>query len=267
MVGSTAMVPDRTDPGPSSAGLAVVTHLGRILLLLTAMAYAAVRPARWSRLALVEARRQIGDALALVLLIALVGGALVAQQIGVQFEGNLPAWVVGAIVAASTVTEITPLFTAFILIGVVGTRISSEIGSMRVTEQIDALEVMGRDPLGHLVVPRIAGAVLAGPVLMVFALAASLAAGWLTSILVTRATSADFWFGVRHYMRDFPLFFALIKGVVFSFGITLIACYNGLEAQGGSEGVGRATRHSVVAMIVGILVLDAALVPLLKWMS
>lgn len=263
---ATAAVDPQVGParGPR---FGIVGHIGRVLILLGALGTAALRPRQWARSAVSEARRQITDALVLVVLVAMVGGALVAQQIGVQFQGNLPSWVIGAIVAASTITEITPLFTAFILIGVVGTRIASEIGSMRVTEQIDALEVMGRDPLAHLVAPRITGAMLAGPLLMCFALAASLLAGWLTAILVTRATSADFWFGVRHYMRDFPLFFALTKGVVFSFGITLIACYNGLEAAGGAEGVGRATRRSVVAMIVGILVLDAALVPLLKWMG
>lgn len=243
----------------------VLSGVGGVLLLIGALLRAVPRPRQWLRPALAEAGRQIGDAFGLVLLIGTVAGALVAQQIGVQFAGNLPSWVIGSIVAASTITEVTPLFVAFVLIGVVGTRIAAEIGSMRVTEQVDALEVMGRDPVAHLVLPRIVGAIIAGPALMVFALAASLVAGWAASIMVTRATSADFWFGVRHYMRDFPLFFALIKGVVFASGMTLIAAFTGLEATGGSEGVGRATRRAVVAMIVGTLVLDVCLVPLLKW--
>lgn len=236
-----------------------------MLLLLGAAAGAATRPREWGRAAVGEAARQATDAFWLALLMGAVAGALITQQIGVQFEDNLPSWVVGAIVAASTITEVTPLFTAFVLIGVVGTRVAAEIGAMRVTEQVDALEVMGRDPVSHLVLPRVVGALIAGPILLSFAIAASLAAGWLTAILVTRATTADFWFGVRHYMRDFPLFFAMIKALSFGLLMTLTASYAGLEAGGGSQGVGRATRGAVVAMIVGVLLLDVCLVPLLKW--
>lgn len=259
--------PLRSPSAPATPGAAAraTAELGRALLLLAAMARALPHPGHWARAAVVEAHRQISDSFGLVLAVALLGGALIAQQTGVQFQGNLPSWVVGAIVAASTITEVTPLFAGIMISGVVGTRIAAEIGAMRVTEQVDALEVMDRDPVAYLVVPRTLGAVIAGPVLMAFALAASLLAGWLTAVLVTRATSADFWFGVRHYMRDFPLFFALIKGVVFGGAIGLTACYCGLEAEGGSQGVGRATRRAVVLMIVGIILLDVALVPLLKW--
>lgn len=257
-------LPAARRPGRTPTQRAVASA-GGLLLFLAASLRAAARPRQWWRPAMAESWRQIYDSFGLVILIAAVGGALVAQQIGVQFQNNLPSWVIGSIVAASAITEITPLFTAFVLIGVVGTRIASEISAMQVTEQLDALEVIGRDPLTHLILPRICGAMLAGPLLMCFALATSLVAGWITALLSTRVTSADFWFGVRHYMRDFPLFFALIKSVVFGFAITAIACYNGLEAKGGSAGVGRATRNAVVAMIVGILVVDVCLVPLLKW--
>jgi phospholipid/cholesterol/gamma-HCH transport system permease protein len=243
-----------------------IEGVGRVLLLLQAAGSAALHPRSWVKPAIHEAHRQITDAFWLVLLMGMLAGALITQQIGIQFEDNLPIWVIGAIVAASTIPEVTPLFTAFVLIGVVGTRVAAELGAMRVTEQVDALEVMGRDPVGHLVLPRLVGAVIAGPILLSFALSLSLIAGWLAAIMVTRATSADFWFGVRHYMRDFPLFYAMIKSLCFGFGMTLIASYHGLEATGGSEGVGRATRKAVVGMIVGILILDACLVPLLKWM-
>ena len=261
-------IPTHTTDDPARApgrASAPVRHLGRGLLLGWATARALVPPGRWARSALAEARRQVTDALGLVILVAMLGGGLISQQVGVQFENNLPSWVIGAIVAASSITEVTPLFTAFVLIGVVGTRIAAEIGAMNVTEQVDALEVMRRDPIAYLVLPRVAGAVVAGPLLMSFALAAAMVSGWASAILATRATSADFWFGVRHYMRDFPMFFALIKGVVFTGSIAMIGSYVGLEATGGSEGVGRATRRGVVLMVVGVILLDAALVPLLKW--
>jgi phospholipid/cholesterol/gamma-HCH transport system permease protein len=238
--------------------------IGRAAVVTGATISALRHPRQWWALTLTEARRQITDALLLVVLLAALAGALIAQQTGLQFQGTLPAWVVGSIVAASLITEMTPLFTGFALIGMVGTRIAAEIGAMRVTEQLDALDVMGRDPLTYLVVPRIGGALVAGPVLMALALVVSMLAGWASALVFTRADSSDFWFGVRAYMRDFPMFFALLKGVAFGGAIATIGSACGLAAGGGASGVGQATRRAVVFMIVGLIVLDTAMVPLLK---
>jgi phospholipid/cholesterol/gamma-HCH transport system permease protein len=246
-------------------GTAVLIETGRAGVQVAAAARAAARPAVWFGPTMVEARRQIVDALGLSLLLAVLGGALIAQQTGHQFQGTLPSWIVGSIVAASLVTEMTPLFTGFALVGMIGTRIAAELGAMRVTEQVDALEVMGRDPLAYLVLPRVFGALIAAPVLMSFALGASLLSGWGSAVLTTRADTADFWFGVRHYMRDFPLFFALIKSVAFGAAVAVIGSVCGLSAGGGACGVGHATRRAVVLMIAAIIVLDTAMVPLLKW--
>jgi phospholipid/cholesterol/gamma-HCH transport system permease protein len=243
-------------------------HLGRAVLLVLAIFDALRRPRVWAALALEETRRQALDLLPLAMLLALLGGTLIAQQTGYQFvAGTLPSWVVGSIVAASLVTEMTPLFTGFALVGIVGTRIAAELGAMVVTEQVDALEVMGRDPVGYLVVPRVIAGLIATPVIVTFALAASMLSGWGVSLVATRAGSADFWFGVRHYMTDFPLFFAAIKAAAFGVSTTFIACYVGLEAHGGSRGVGRASRQAVVAMITAVVFLDTALVPLLRAMG
>lgn len=245
-------------------GVVVLVRIGGFVEQLGSIADALVHPRGWLAATLVEARRQTADAFGLVLVLSSLGGVLIAQQTGVQFQGTLPAWVVGSIVAASLVTELTPLFTGFALVGMVGTRIAAELGSMRVTEQVDALEVIGRDPLTFLVLPRVVGALIAAPILVSFALAVSLVAGWGAALVTTRADSADFWFGVRHYMRDFPLFFALIKTFVFGGAIAAIGCAAGLGAGGGAAGVGEATRRAVVLMILAIVVLDTALVPLLK---
>jgi phospholipid/cholesterol/gamma-HCH transport system permease protein len=248
----------------SARPMRALEHVGRGALLLVAILAALRQPNVWARPALAELQRQAFDALPLVLLLTGLGGALISQQTGYQFQGNLPSWVVGSVVAASLVTEVTPLFTGIALVGIVGTRIAAELGAMKVTEQIDALEVMGRDPVRYLVVPRVVASFLVGPLLVSLALAGSMLAGWALALLTTRADSADFWFGVRHYMRDFPMFFALIKAAAFSTAVTFVSCYSGLEATGGSTGVGRATRQAVVAMIASIVILDTALVPLLK---
>jgi len=211
-----------------------------------------------------EVARQTWDALPLVLLLSTLGGALISLQTGFQFQGNLPAWVIGSIVSSSLVAEVTPMFVGLGLIGMIGTRVAAELGTMRVTEQIDALELIGRDPIPFLVVPRVLGATCAGPLLMSLALFASMIAGWLTAIMVTNASTADFWFGVRFYMRDFPLFFALIKGFAFGATLIMVASFIGLEARGGSSGVGKTVKEAVVAMLLTMVIVDTVVAPLLK---
>ena len=243
---------------------ALPAGLGRAALLGVGCVQALGTPRVWLGLTVSEASRQASDTLGLALLLSTLGGALIALQTGYQFQGNLPAWVVGSIVASSVVTESTPLFVGLALIGMIGTRIAAELGTMQVTEQVDALEVMGRDPILHLVLPRVLAAMLVGPMLMGVGLVTSMIAGWLCAVAATHATSNDFWFGVRQYMRDFPPFFALIKGFTFGGATAFAACYIGLEASGGSIGVGRTVRAAVVAMLIVLVALDTALAPLLK---
>lgn len=251
------------DPSMTKAAL-FVEHLGRATMLGAALLRVLASPGVWLAPSLSEVRRQAFDALPLVLFLALLGGALISQQTGYQFQGTLPPWVVGSVVAASVITELAPLFTGFALVSTVGTRIAAEVAAMRATQQIDALEVIGRDPVEHLVAPRVLASTFVGPLLMCFALGAAMLAGWLTALVTTRAGTADFWFGVRHYMRDFPLFYALIKGLAFGAATSFVACYAGLQTRGGSAGVGRSVCLGVMWMIATIIVTDTVLVPLLK---
>lgn len=239
-------------------------HVGQSVLLAWAVGRALRHPRRWLGSAVAELHRQAFDALPLVLFLTALGGAVTSQQTGYQFEGFLPLWVIGSVVAASVITELAPLLTGIALVGVVGARIAAEIGAMHVSEQVDALEVIGRDPVTYLVVPRVVAGLAVAPVLVALGLAAALFAGWAVAVITTPVSSPEFWFGVRYYMRDFPMFFAVLKGTAFGLALTFIACYVGLEARGGSSGVGRATTSAVVAMISAILVLDTLFAPLLK---
>jgi phospholipid/cholesterol/gamma-HCH transport system permease protein len=238
--------------------------LGRGFLFLKAFVLALRHPRTWMGASIQEAWRQSVDALPLVLLLTSLGGALISLQTGFQFRDNLPLWVIGSIVASSLLTEVTPIFVGLGVIGMIGTRVAAEIGTMRVTEQVDALELIGRDPVPFLAVPRVLGATIAGPILMSLALLASMIAGWLCTVMVTNATTNDFWFGVRYYMRDFVMFFALIKGFAFGGSLALVATFVGFEARGGSAGVGRTVRQAVVAMLLAMVVLDTVIAPLLK---
>jgi phospholipid/cholesterol/gamma-HCH transport system permease protein len=239
-------------------------HCGRAALLAIAFARTLARPTDWFLAAFAEGWRQTRSTFPLVIVLCSLGGALMSQQMGIQFQGSLPNWFVGAIVAASITTELAPLFVGFALVGVVGARIAAEVATMQITEQVDALEVIGRDPVPILVTPRVIAGLVAGPVLVSFGLVAALLAGWILAVLVTPASTAEFWFGVRNITRDFHLYYALIKAAVFGFVITFTGCYVGLEARGGSVGVGRATTTAVVSMISAVVLLNTLLVPLLK---
>lgn len=203
--------------------------------------------------------------LPLVLFIAMLGGAVTSQQSGAQFSGGLPLWVIGSILAASVLTELGPLLTAIVTMARVGASIAAELASMQVTEQIDALRAMGRDPVAFLVAPRVVAGFLVFPALVILADAAGLWAGWLVGQLaVDGLTSGDIIYGMRFYFRPWALWFSVIKGAVFGFAVTFIACLVGLEGGGGAEGVGRTTTTAVVVTTVMLMVLDVLLAPLLK---
>jgi phospholipid/cholesterol/gamma-HCH transport system permease protein len=205
------------------------------------------------------------QSLPLVLFIAALGGAVTSQQTGAQFTGGLPLWVVGSVLAASILTELGPLLTAIMLTGRVGAAIAAELASMKVTEQIDALYAMGRDPVTFLVVPRVVGGFVVVPALVILADITGLAAGWAVGVLaVDGLTTADVVYGMRFYFRPWAAFFSVLKGVVFGLVITFTACFVGLQGRGGAEGVGRTTTTAVVATTLMLMIMDVLLAPVLK---
>jgi phospholipid/cholesterol/gamma-HCH transport system permease protein len=239
-------------------------HSSRFALLMLHTAVSATRPRRYYR-ALIEQMYDMGvRSIPVVVVVAALSGAVTSQQSGYQFTGTVPIWVIGSIVTASVLTELGPLVTALVLVGRVGARIGAELGSMVVTEQVDALQAVGRDPVEQLVVPRVLAGIIVLPPLVVLADGVGIAAGWLGALLTLPITTADFVYGTRTYFHDFALWFGLIKAAVFGATITFIGCYVGLRATGGAEGVGRTTTSVVVAGTVAIMFWDAVLARLLK---
>lgn len=225
---------------------------------------AAARPRRYYR-ELVAQAYDIGiGSIPVVVVVAALSGAVTSQQSGYQFTGSVPIWVVGSIVTASVLTELGPLVTALVLVGRVGARIGAELGTMVVTEQVDALRAVGRDPVEQLVVPRVLAGIIVLPPLVVLADAVGIAAGFGGALLTLPVTFSDLVYGMRNYFHEFALWFGLIKAVVFGATITFIGCYVGLRATGGAEGVGRTTTAVVVAGTVAIMFWDAVLARLLK---
>lgn len=248
-----------------SGSRAALESLGRAALLAWGILRVLPRPRIYGWPAVEQAYVMGIRSLPLVIVMAALGGSVASQQTGFQFAGALPLWVVGSVVAAGVITELGPLLTAFVLMGRVGASVAAELASMRVSEQIDALYAMGRDPVGFLVVPRVLAGIIATPLLVVIANAAGLTAGWLVALLVMpELNTADFVYGMRYYFRPFALIYSLLKGAVFGAAITFLACFIGLQGRGGAEGVGRTTTKAVVAITLSLMILDVAMVPLLK---
>ena len=199
----------------------------------------------------------------IVLLTAGFAGAVTSLQAGYQFTGSVPVYVMGAVVAESIILELGPVLTGLILAGRIGARYAAELGTMRVTEQIDALEALGRNPVSHLLIPRILAGVFMVPALTMLANFTGLMAGWFAAKSSLHITNADFIYGTRHFFRTFDLWYSLIKAEVFGIVVTLIPCYVGFTADQGAEGVGKATTTAVVVSSVSILILDTVLAKIL----
>jgi phospholipid/cholesterol/gamma-HCH transport system permease protein len=199
----------------------------------------------------------------IIILVSSFAGAVTALQTGYQFTGSIPMYVVGSLVVESVVLELGPVLTALVLAGRIGARYAAELGTMRVTEQIDALESLGRSPASHLLVPRIFACILMIPVLTVIADVVGIASGWFFAQQVLPITHSDFTYGARAFWRDFDAYYSVIKAFFFGLSIAVISTYMGFTTQQGAEGVGKATTTAVVASSVLILLLDTLLAQVL----
>jgi phospholipid/cholesterol/gamma-HCH transport system permease protein len=165
--------------------------------------------------------------------------------------------VVGLISRQSIILELGPLLTGLVLTGRVGARITAEIGTMRVTEQIDALETLAYDPVAYLVVPRVFAALIMLPVLVILSNAIGVGTAFLTAILATDVSAAAFSEGLRLAFAPFQIAYSIIKATLFGGAIAFFCSYEGYTTTAGAEGVGRSTAQAVVITSVAILILDA----------
>ena len=242
----------------AALGIAIFAGIGaRAYFLFNALAAMWLEPRTWIPL-VVRHMRSIGvDSLALTGIVAAFIGSVIALQTRYQLFPGVQLSVVGLIVRQSIVLELGPLITGLVLTGRVGARMTAEIGTMRVTEQIDALETLAYDPLAYLIVPRLIAATLMLPILVIFANAIGVGVAFFTAILGTDVTWADFTSGLRIAFNMFQIFYSLLKATIFGGAIAFFCSYEGYVADVGAEGVGRSTARAVVMTSVAILVLDA----------
>ncbi|HAY36766.1 MAG: ABC transporter permease [Bacteroidetes Order II. Incertae sedis bacterium] len=200
------------------------------------------------------------DSLPIVMLAAAFSGAVTTVQTAYQLVSPLiPRSIIGSIVVPSMILELGAVVTGFILAGRVGARIAAELGTMRVTEQIDALEAMGLNSIGYLIVPRVLAGIVMFPVLYVAASFVGIGGGMLVGHFGGFVPIGEFLEGAREFFQPFDPVFGLIKSLVFGFTITSISCFKGYNTSGGAEGVGRSTTQAAVASCVFLLLADLVL--------
>ena len=214
---------------------------------------------------LIDQMVQIGiDSIPIVALATAFTGGVTTVQAIYQLENPLlPLTIVGTFAQQSIILELASLVTAFVLCGRVGARIAAELGTMRVKEQIDALEAMGLNSTSYLVVPRVLAGVLMFPVLYVVAAVVGMLTSALVAELSPELSLGVFWEGARLFFRPFDITFGLVKSLVFGFAITSVACYTGYNTEGGAEGVGASTTRATVLGCVFVLFADYLLAEIL----
>jgi len=189
-----------------------------------------------------------------ILMSAFMGGVIALQTASNMTSPLLPAYTIGYITQNSTILEFSPTIISLILAGKVGSNIASEIGTMRVTEQIDALEIMGVNSLSYLVLPKIIAAVLFFPVLIIFSMVLSIFGGWISLLLSNLCSTETYLLGIRTDFKVFNIIYALTKTVVFGFLIASIASFYGYYVKGGAVNVGKASTQAVVISSICILI-------------
>jgi len=211
----------------------------------------------WVPLAVTQMRRVGVDSLPVALFIAAFTGVVLALQASYTFTGTVPLYFVGTLVGKTMMLELGPVLTGLALAGRVGASMAAELGTMRVTEQVDALETLAYDPQSFLVIPRIVAGTTMFPVIVAFAIAVGIVTGWITSLGLLGLSTPDFLKGLKLFYLFKDVWYGLFKSATFGFTIATVGCVVGLRTRGGAEGVGLSTTRAVVYSAVLILVLDA----------
>lgn len=211
----------------------------------------------WGPLLLQQMKRLGVDSIPIALFLAAFTGIVLALQASYTFTGAIPLYFVGTLVGKTMILELGPVLTGLALAGRVGANIAAQLGTMRVSEQIDALETLAYNPYSYLVVPRVLAGILMFPIIVIFSNAVGIVAGWITAINLLDMSTQEFIRGLRLFFDPFDITYSLIKTTSFGFLITIVGCFQGFSTAGGAEGVGVATTRAVVISSMLILLFDA----------
>src|SRR5436309_5623711 len=199
----------------------------------------------------------------LVVVVSLFTGAVAAVQAAYQFISVVPMRYLGSVILRSVIIELGPVLTALVIGGRVGASIAAELGTMKVTEQIDALRAMAIHPVRYLVVPRVIASVVMLPVMVVFANAIAIFGGFVVAVTSSGVSTHTYVIGLKQFFYLKDLYSGLLKAFFFGGIIGTMGCHYGFATEGGAEGVGLATTRAVVASCVLILISDYVLAHML----
>jgi len=237
----------------------VVTGLsaaGRFALFLGTVGRELAAGLRYRELLFQQAMFVGNRSLPLVFITSIFVGGVSALQTSHQFQGAIPLVYVGTVIAKSVFLELGPVLTALVIGARVASSFAAEIGTMRVTEQIDALETLAIRPVRYLVVPRIVATTIMLPIVTILADAVALVGGMIVAVARVGISTHTYTRGMRLLFDADDVYGGLIKSIVFGAVIAMSGCYYGFQASGGAEGVGEATTRAVVVACVLILVTD-----------
>jgi len=209
-----------------------------------------------------ETFRQCKDiglgSLSIIAIISTFVGAVTAVQFAYQLRtiNLVPMWWIGSIVRKSMILELAPTISALLLAGKVGSNIASELGSMRISEQIDAYEIMGVNTPAYLIGPKILACVVMVPMLIVIAVFLGIMGGWGVGVLSGIYTPAEYMRGVRDNFQQYDIFIMLVKAVLFGFIIAAVSCFKGFNVTGGAIEIGKSSTQAVVLSSIVIIIVN-----------
>lgn len=204
------------------------------------------------------------NSIGIVIIISIFIGAVITLQTRYNLESSwIPLYLIGLTARDTILLEFSSTMVGLILAGKVGSNIASEIGHMRITEQIDALEMMGVNSASYLILPKIIAAMIFNPLLTIISMLVGIFGGWLAAIITGAVSSADYIYGIQYWFEPFYITYALVKTVVYAFIITSVSAYYGYFVKGGALEVGRASTKGVVYSCILILMFDVILTQLM----
>ncbi|MBK7083429.1 MAG: ABC transporter permease [Flavobacteriales bacterium] len=242
----------------------ILFHIGRYFQLLGQVFSRPERLSLYAKRTVEEVDLLGVKSLGIVALLSVFMGAVITIQTASNIDAAwIPRYVVGFTARQSVILEFSPTIISLILAGKVGSSIAAEIGTMRVKEQIDALDIMGVNSAGYLILPKIIAAMLINPFLIVISMFLSIFGGWVVCVATGVVSPNEYISGLQWDFDPFTVTYALIKTVVFAFAITSVAAYHGYFTQGGALEVGRSSTTAVVFSSIVILIANYMLTQLL----
>ena len=241
----------------------VIFHIGRYTKFLESVLR---RPDKWLmfRRLLVQEMSTIGnDSIGIVVLLATFMGAVMCLQTAHQVTGWIPVYTIGFTVRQTMILEFSPTLIPIILAGKVGSNIASQLGTMRVAEQIDALEIMGVNSAGHLVLPKIIAGFFCIPILVIISMFLGIASGAGIALLTGVSSMSDYQYGIQVDFRAYDVIYALIKTTIFALIMTSVSAYHGYFTEGGALDVARSSTKAVVYSAVIIMISNLLLTQIL----